>query len=53
MLHLELLEQEARALNNAVHFASVQFERAVGAPIPVLERVHRRLRILLGELDRD
>ena len=52
MLRLELFEQEARALDNALHFATLQFERAVGAPIPVLERVQRRLRILLGELDR-
>jgi hypothetical protein len=52
-LRLELLEPEARALEQAVSFALRQFERAVGHPLPVLDRVHRRLRILLAELDPD
>ena len=49
MVRLELLEQEARALEAAVDFAKTQFERAADQPIPVLDRVHRRLRVTLGD----
>jgi hypothetical protein len=49
MIRLELLEQEARALEAAVDFAKTQFERATDQPIPVLDRVHRRLRVALGD----
>src|SRR6185437_8361157 len=47
-IRLELLEQEARALEAALDFAKTQFERATDEPIPVLDRVHRRLRVALG-----
>jgi len=51
MVRLELLEQEARALEAAVDFAKTQFERATEKPIPVLDRVHRRLRVALGDFE--
>ena len=50
MVRLELLEQEARALEAAVGFAKTQFEWAVGDRIPVLDRAHRRLRVALSDL---
>ena len=50
-IRLELLEQEARALEAALDFAKTQFERATDEPIPVLDRVHRRLRVALGDCD--
>ena len=52
MVRFELLEQEARALEAAVDFAKTQFERATEKPIPVLDRVHRRLRVALGDFKR-
>ena len=52
MVRLELLEQEARALEAAVDFAKTQFERATDQPIPALDRVHRRLRVALGDFER-
>ena len=51
IVRLELLEQEARALEAAVDFAKTQFERATEKPIPVLDRVHRRLRVALGDFE--
>ncbi len=52
IVRLELLEQDARALEAAVDFAKTQFERATDQPIPALDRVHRRLRVVLGDFER-
>ena len=51
IVRLELPEQEARALEAAVDFAKTQFERAADQPIPVLDRVHRCLRVALGDVE--
>ena len=52
MVRLELLEQEARALEAAVDFATTQFERAAEEPIPLLRRAHFRLRVALVNFNR-
>jgi len=52
MVRLELLEQEARALEAAVDFATTQFERAAEEPIPLLRRAHFRLRVALVNFKR-
>jgi len=52
IVRLELLEQDARALEAAVDFAKTQFERAADEPIPLLRRAHFRLRVALVNFKR-